>query len=100
MLETDVVPLCATADPDSFFPVDEFPEDSARTSNLKTYANERAAKAICAECPLRLPCALYAIQTGPQGIWGGTTESERLGIRRGRGLKLQKSLGLVPTKRR
>ena len=99
MLETDIVPLCSTADPDSFFPVDDF-SDNARGSTIKTYANERAAKAVCAECPLKLPCALYALQTGPQGIWGGTTESERMGIRRGRGLKLQKSLGLVPTKRR
>jgi WhiB family redox-sensing transcriptional regulator len=98
MLETDIVPLCSTVDPDSFFPIDDILEGPS--SNLKTYANERAAKAICAECPLRTPCALYALQTGPQGIWGGTTESERMGIRRGRGLKLQKSLGLAPTKRR
>jgi WhiB family redox-sensing transcriptional regulator len=39
---------------------------------------ERRAKAICAGCPVRLPCLEYA--TGirePHGIWGGLTESER-----------------------
>lgn len=100
MLETDVVPPCSTVDPDSFFPLDNFLENSTSSTKDITYANERAAKAVCEECPLKLPCALYAIQTNPQGIWGGTTESERMAIRRGRGVKLQKSLGLVPTKRR
>jgi WhiB family redox-sensing transcriptional regulator len=100
MLETDVVPLCSKIDPDVFFPVDDSLENPGNSSKLITYSDERLAKAICDACPLKLPCALYAIQTGPQGIWGGTTESERLAIRRGRGVKLQKSLGLAPTKRR
>ena len=100
MLETDVVPLCSAVDPDSFFPVDDFSETLNNKTKSTTYANERAAKAVCQECPLKLPCAVYAIQTNPQGIWGGTTESERMAIRRGRGVKLQKSLGLAPTKRR
>jgi WhiB family redox-sensing transcriptional regulator len=100
MLETDIVPPCSKVDPDSFFPVDDFSENLNGTTKHTTYSNERAAKAVCEECPLKLPCAIYAIQTNPQGIWGGTTEAERLAIRRGRGIKLQKSLGLAPTKRR
>ena len=100
MLETDIVPPCSTVDPDSFFPVDDFSEKPTNSSRAKTYENERAVKAICGECPLRIPCAVYAIQTNPQGIWGGTTESERTAIRRGRGVKIQKALGLVPTRRR
>lgn len=99
MLKSDVTPNCSTADPDAFFPIDDF-NDRSGAKMPSTYANERAAKAVCEECPLKLPCALYAIRTGPQGIWGGTTESERTAIRRGRGIRLQKSLGLEPTKRR
>jgi WhiB family redox-sensing transcriptional regulator len=100
MLETDIVPLCSKIDPDFFFPVDDPLDDTGDSSKLKIYSDEHLAKAICDGCPLKLPCALYALQTGPQGIWGGTTESERLAIRRGRAVKLQKSLGLAPTKRR
>jgi WhiB family redox-sensing transcriptional regulator len=98
LLNTDAVPLCAETDPDAFFSKDYFDEEAARPRTI-SYENERIAKAICAECPMKLDCATYAIETGQHGIWGGTTESERLAIRRGRGIKLQRSLGLTPTKR-
>lgn len=36
------------------------------------------AKAICAECPVRIDCAEYAFDSGQRfGIWGGATERER-----------------------
>lgn len=39
---------------------------------------ERRAKAICAVCPVRLPCLDYAIRIRePHGIWGGLNEVER-----------------------
>ena len=39
---------------------------------------ERAAKAICATCPVRGPCLDYALSTRePHGIWGGHNELER-----------------------
>jgi WhiB family transcriptional regulator, redox-sensing transcriptional regulator len=41
-------------------------------------ARERAAKVICATCPVKAPCAAYALQHRERyGIWGGLTESER-----------------------
>jgi WhiB family transcriptional regulator, redox-sensing transcriptional regulator len=48
-------------------------------------ADEQAAKAICAACPVRQPCLEMALQTGDQhAILGGTTPAERLPMRRRR----------------
>jgi WhiB family redox-sensing transcriptional regulator len=50
-------------------------EDERR---LTRAAREQAAKAICASCPVKTPCAAYALQHHERyGIWGGLTESER-----------------------
>lgn len=39
---------------------------------------ERAAKAVCAGCPVRRECLDHALQTQePYGVWGGLTEDER-----------------------
>ncbi|MDP8937855.1 MAG: WhiB family transcriptional regulator [Actinomycetota bacterium] len=35
------------------------------------------AKAVCAACPTRARCLEYAIETGVEGIWGGTSTRER-----------------------
>lgn len=36
------------------------------------------AKAICADCPVRLACLGFALDNGEKyGIWGGFTERER-----------------------
>ncbi len=44
-----------------------------------------AAKAICATCPVREPCLLFALANREeQGVWGGLTESERRRLRRRR----------------
>lgn len=46
---------------------------------------ERAAKAICAQCPVRNPCLLYALeQPERSGTWGGLNEDERKAERRRR----------------
>lgn len=95
LLDTDAVPLCAETDPDSFFPKDYFDDENGKSA-ASSYENERSVKAICNECPLKLDCLMYAMTTGQHGIWGGTTENERRAIRRGRGVKLQRSLGLTP----
>jgi WhiB family transcriptional regulator, redox-sensing transcriptional regulator len=46
---------------------------------------ERAAKAVCAACPVREPCLEMALQTGDQhAILGGTSPGERGRLRRQR----------------
>lgn len=41
-------------------------------------ARERAAKALCASCPVINECARHAIAVRePYGVWGGLTEDER-----------------------
>lgn len=46
------------------------------------------AKTICHTCPVRRPCAEYALTNGEHhGIWGGLSERERHRIRRQRGLQ-------------
>jgi WhiB family transcriptional regulator, redox-sensing transcriptional regulator len=62
------------ADPDLFFPI------STSGPAVRQVAQ---AKAICARCQLRQECLDYAIGAGSvQGIWGGTTETERRLLRR------------------
>lgn len=97
ILDSDVVPLCAESDPDAFFPKDYYDDPGKTPSN--SYENERFVKSICAECPLKIECLQFAIKTGQHGIWGGTTEADRRAIRRGRAVKLRKSLGLTSTNR-
>jgi WhiB family redox-sensing transcriptional regulator len=95
ILDSDVVPLCAESDPDAFFPKDYY-DDPGKTTASNDYVNERFVKSICEECPLKIECLQFAVKTVQHGIWGGTTESERRAIRRGRSVKLQRRLGLAP----
>ncbi len=56
--------VCATIDPETFFP-----EKGARPD---------AAKAICAGCHVRDACLQWALDTRQRfGVWGGTTATER-----------------------
>lgn len=47
----------------------ERPERKAR--------REKAAKAICAKCPVILQCREYATNNPEYGVWGGESEEER-----------------------
>jgi WhiB family redox-sensing transcriptional regulator len=73
---------CAGADIELFFPS----RRGAHTSRALA-----AAKSLCAGCRYLEPCLDYALyaQGSPgrfvSGVWGGTTEAERLAIRKGRG---------------
>ena len=41
-------------------------------------ARERAAKAVCEQCPVQPQCATHAIEARePFGTWGGISETER-----------------------
>lgn len=59
---------CRDADPELFFPLG--------TSDA-TLLQIDAAKQICRTCPVREPCLQWALNTGDDGVWGGTTEAER-----------------------
>ena len=62
---------CKGIDPDVFYPIVEEEADEA--------------KAICAECPVRLSCLEFALAARERdGIWGGATEKERRRIIRQR----------------
>ena len=62
---------CRNLDVEMFFPDSE--------------ADVGPALSVCATCPVRTECLDWAIATRQHdGIWGGTTESERKRIRRRR----------------
>ena len=64
-------PACAEVDPELFFP------DSGE--------NPRAAKAICAGCPVAAQCLDYAIRTNQtHGIWAGKAIHQVNRMREGR----------------
>ena len=63
---------CLHADPDLFFPI-------ASTGPAQDQIDQ--AKRVCAACPVRRPCLMWALDQGVSGIWGGTSEAERRAIR-------------------
>jgi WhiB family transcriptional regulator, redox-sensing transcriptional regulator len=68
---------CRHADADLFFPPFDVEPTAARI------ARENAAKAVCAECPVRIECLEWALTADePYGVWGGYSESERRELRR------------------
>lgn len=49
-------------------------------------ARERAAKALCATCPVIMECRAHALKVRePFGVWGGLTEAERAVLYEGSG---------------
>jgi len=61
--------LCATSDPEIFFPEPE--------------ASALAAIRVCMRCPVRAECLSWAIERDEWfGVWGGTTEADRHHYRR------------------
>ena len=61
--------LCTQVDPAVFFPIKG--------------GSPRAAKAICARCPIAPTCLRDALDDPSlEGVWGGTTEREREHLRR------------------
>jgi WhiB family redox-sensing transcriptional regulator len=61
--------LCATTDPEAFFP-DEF-------------GSAAWAKKICGQCNVVEACLEYAMRTGQMyGVWGGLSPKDRQRMRR------------------
>jgi WhiB family redox-sensing transcriptional regulator len=65
---------CATEDPELFFP------DGSNGRSAKI----AQAKEICATCPIAVQCLQYAVLNDEDGIWGGTTPSERKLLKKSR----------------
>lgn len=60
--------LCAQTNPDAFFPEGTSPA--------------RAAKRICAACPVTRQCLAYALENNEtEGVWGGKSPRERQAMR-------------------
>ena len=60
---------CASTDPEVFFPVGH---------QHQIEAKHKAAKRVCAYCPVRQRCLEWALDTGQNtGVWGGLDEAER-----------------------
>jgi hypothetical protein len=68
--------VCVDVDPELFFPVGE--------SGLAIETQVRAAKAVCAPCPVRAECLADALAGMAYGIAGGLTAEERRGLGAGR----------------
>jgi WhiB family transcriptional regulator, redox-sensing transcriptional regulator len=61
---------CASADPELFFPVSSTGPGSEQI---------RRAKQICRSCPVLRDCLTFALRTRQaHGVWGGTSEDERI----------------------
>jgi WhiB family redox-sensing transcriptional regulator len=72
--EWQLVGACRGSDSSLFF----HPEGERGRARA---ARERAAKAICASCPVIKQCYEAALAAHePYGVWGGTTEDERADI--------------------
>ncbi|AVM63448.1 MULTISPECIES: WhiB family transcriptional regulator [Dietzia] len=58
-------------DPDLFYSAEDEPKGVRRRK-------EKAAKEICARCPVLETCRKFAIEAGElYGVWGGMTELDR-----------------------
>jgi WhiB family transcriptional regulator, redox-sensing transcriptional regulator len=69
--EWQLAGACRGTDAAVFF----HPEGERGSARL---ARERAAKAICAACPVLRECARHALTVRePYGVWGGMSEEDR-----------------------
>ncbi len=67
---------CIGEDPELFFPVGTSREAVAQTAR---------AIAVCLECPVRVDCLAWALDSCQDtGVWGGLGEEDRREIRRAR----------------
>jgi len=82
----DTPPLngaCRGKDPAIFYPYDNY-EEMKHDKELMRIARERIAlaKSICNECHVKDPCFAYGVYHEAYGVWGGSSERERVFFRR------------------
>jgi|HubBroStandDraft_6_1064221.scaffolds.fasta_scaffold864232_2 WhiB family redox-sensing transcriptional regulator len=73
--------LCSQTDPDAFYPPDEDDATLIGEGSFPLSATNEA-KEVCWRCPVRAECLDWALEHHEQGVWGGTTEYERRGLRK------------------
>lgn len=84
---------CAGMGPDLFFPAGE--------QTTQAVAQTAAAKAVCAGCPVRLHCLVWALAANAEsGVWGGWSPGERQGLRRERVRRYQARMLRAAARRR
>ncbi|MCP9213296.1 WhiB family transcriptional regulator [Streptomyces cucumeris] len=71
-------PACEDGDPELFFPTG--------TTGMAVLQIEEA-KAVCRRCPLMESCLQGALERNELGVWGGTDEDDRRGMKRRRARK-------------
>lgn len=67
-------------DPEFFFTDCNTPQQIKRATSICNGADGKPA------CPFLEPCLAYALAVNVQGVWGGTTVTQRRDIRRARGI--------------
>lgn len=74
----DKGPRPCAADPELFFSEVNFP---AKSQEAKDIVAE--AKKVCAKCPYKKECAIYALDNPDErGVWGGLSEQDRKAYRK------------------
>lgn len=71
---------CVDADPEMFFPIES---EDHNGKPVASYTDAKTAKEICNSCDLKARCLDYALSSYDIGIWGGTTDQQRISLRRG-----------------
>lgn len=82
----DTPPLngaCRGKDPAIFYPYDNY-QEMKHDKELMRIARERIAlaKSICSDCHVKDPCFAYGVYHEAYGVWGGSSERERIDFRR------------------
>lgn len=65
---------CRNEDPELFFP-------TATTGTSLWEREVGKAKSVCERCPVVSACLAWALASGEDGVWGGTTLGERRALR-------------------
>jgi hypothetical protein len=87
--------VCLTSDPELFFPELHPDPDNPQPGDQSRYkASVATAKKICFDCSHVKACLEYSLLHDVEGIWGGTTKSERKRLRKEKGISSPQSLTL------
>lgn len=77
--------LCAQVDPELFFP-----NNASEATKLK-----RIVIPICRACSFQTKCLEYAVNSDVHGIWAGTSDTDRIQMRRKLGVKVNSMTSVV-----